>query len=140
MLAASAFSPDTVTGVTAVDEDTLRITTAEPDPLRPARLSTPNAEVLAPGAYGESATAPQATCTGPFTNRREVPRRSVRLERNASYGGGEVRFVTDATLRTTQIQTGEAQISRRTPITSFHALQELDGVTVETAELSHTRS
>lgn len=30
MLAASASSPGTVTGVTAVDEDTLRITTAEP--------------------------------------------------------------------------------------------------------------
>ncbi|WP_461037807.1 ABC transporter substrate-binding protein [Streptomyces mayteni] len=142
---ASVFSPETVTGVAAVDEDTVRITTPEPEFLMPERLATPNTGILAPDAYGDSATDPQSTCTGPFTIVEEVPQQSVRLERNASYWGGEVqldaaevRFVTDATLRATQIQTGEAQISRKMPITSVSSLTEQDGVTVETAELPRT--
>ena len=119
---ARSFNPDVVSGVEAVDESTVQITTPAPDVLLPLRVASPNTGILAPKAYEGEQIDIQGTCTGPFTVADEAPRQSLTLERNESYWGGdvalataEVRFIVDGATRATQLQTGEAQIAPAHP-------------------------
>ena len=119
-----SFSPKLVSGVEALDDHTVRITTPAPSVLVPMRMSSPNTGILSPAAYKGETVDPIRGCTGPFTAVEEVPRQSLKLERNASYWGGpggyakaEVRFVPDGQVRGTMVQTGEAQISTVLPVT-----------------------
>ncbi|MFC6258193.1 ABC transporter substrate-binding protein, partial [Kocuria oceani] len=50
----------------AAEGDTVRVTTAETDPLVPQRLSSPQLSVLAPAAYEGTAVDPVGHGTGPF--------------------------------------------------------------------------
>ncbi|WP_326595469.1 ABC transporter substrate-binding protein [Streptomyces sp. NBC_01803] len=142
---ASVFSPDVVENVEAVGDDTVRITTPTPDYLMPERMSTPHTGILAPSAFEGSTPDPQGTCTGPFAIIEEVPQQSVSLEANSSYWGGgvgldaaEVRFIPDGAMRATQIDTGEAQIARKLPVTSMETLSGSGGTRLETVELPRT--
>lgn len=128
---ARSFNPDVVSGVKAVDESTVEITTPEADVLLPLRMASPNTGILAPKAYAGEQIDIKGTCTGPFTVVEEVPRQSLKLERNDSYWGGtpriataEVRFIVDGATRVTQVQTGEAHIASAVPAVS---LAKLDG-------------
>jgi len=142
---AAAFSPETVAGVKAVGGTTVEITTVVPDALLPYRLAAPNTGILAPKAYTGSSTNPKGTCTGPFRITKEIPQQAIDLKRNASYWGGsvklasaEVRFIADGAKRATQIQTGEAQIARKIPVTSVQNLKGSSSVSVRTQELPRT--
>ncbi|HEY5832421.1 ABC transporter substrate-binding protein [Streptomyces sp.] len=142
---ASVFSPETIKDVAAVDGSTVRITTKTPDSLLPQRLAAPNTGILAPKAYTGSSTDPKGTCTGPFQVTKEIPQQAVTLKRNASYWGGpvklgsaEVRFIADAAKRATQVQTGEAQISRKLAVTSIQDLKGSGDIKVDTAQLPRT--
>jgi len=119
---ARSFNPDTVSGVKAVDDSTVEITTPAPDVLLPYRMASPNSGILSAKAYAGKATDIKGTCTGPFTVTEEVGRQSLKLERNDSYWDGtpklasaEARFVIDGATRVTQLQTGEAQIADGIP-------------------------
>ncbi|MFI6690944.1 ABC transporter substrate-binding protein [Streptomyces sp. NPDC050433] len=143
----AGFSPAAISGVKALDKKTVVITTPEPDPLVPERMATPNTGILAPGAYKTAQTNPKSTCTGPFALAKEVPQQSVHMKRNDDYWGGrpklasaEVRFIADGAKRTTQIQTGEAQLVRKLPATSTNSLKGTSGTHVDTAETSRTTS
>ena len=142
---AAAFSPQSIAGVAAVGDTTVKITTVEPDALLPYRLAAPNTGILAPKAYTGSSTNPKGTCTGPFRITKEIPQQAIDLKRNTSYWGGsvklasaEVRFIADGAKRATQIQTGEAQIARKIPVTSVQDLKGSSSVTVKTQELPRT--
>ncbi|MEV0905472.1 ABC transporter substrate-binding protein [Streptomyces hokutonensis] len=142
---AAAFSPETVAGVKAVGDTAVEITTVTPDALLPYRLAAPNTGILAPKAYTGSSTNPEGTCTGPFRITKEIPQQAIDLKRNASYWGGavqlasaEVRFIADGAKRATQIQTGEAQIARKIPVTSVQDLKGSSSVAVRTQELPRT--
>ncbi|WP_258572860.1 ABC transporter substrate-binding protein [Streptomyces sp. KM273126] len=142
---AAAFSPETVSGVKAVDSSTVEVTTVEPNVILPQSLASPNTGILAPKAYTGSATDPKGTCTGPFEITREIPQQAIELKRNDDYWGGrarlasaEVRFIADGAKRATQVRTGEAQIARKIPVTSVQELKGDTGIQTRTAELSRT--
>jgi peptide/nickel transport system substrate-binding protein len=142
---ARALNPTVISGVTAVDKSTVKVTTPAPDPMVPLRFASPNSGILAPEAYSGSQIDIKGTCTGPFTVTKEVPAQSLSLKANKSYWGGkvkiasaEVRFVIDGATRTTQIQTGEAQIARGIPAASLDSVKGDDNVQTDTIALPRT--
>ncbi|MCE3245866.1 MAG: peptide transporter [Arthrobacter sp.] len=127
---ARAFSPKVVSGVKAVDEHTVRVTTPTESPLVPYRLASVNTGVLAPAAFKGETVDPFGHCTGPFKPVSEKPKQSLTLDRNEDYWGGqvqlagaEIRFITDGATRTTQVQTGEADVSLSIPVSGLAALE-----------------
>ena len=142
---ARSFNSDVVSGVEAVDESTIRITTEEPDVLLPYRMATPNTGILAPKAYEGRQIDIKGTCTGPFEVVDEVPRQSVSLERNEEYWGGnpaletaEMRFIVDGAVRATQLQTGEVDIAYALPVVSMADFEGNDNVGVSAVEQPRT--
>jgi peptide/nickel transport system substrate-binding protein len=142
---ARSFNPDVVSRVEAVDASTVAVTTPEADVLLPMRMASPNTGILAPTAYEGKQIDIQGTCTGPFTVVDEVPRQSLSLERNESYWGdrpgiatAEVRFIVDGATRTTQLQTGEAQIASAIPAVSLATLEGDSNIQVESLQAPRT--
>ena len=142
---ARSFNPDVVSGVEAVDASTVSLTTPEADVLLPLRMASPNTGILAPKAYEGEQIDIQGTCTGPFTVVEEVPRRSLSLERNETYWGGEVgiataevRFIADGATRVTQIQTGEAHIAGAVPAVALANLEGDANIQVESLQAPRT--
>ena len=142
---ARAFNSDVISGVEAIDESTVRITTPKPDPLVPLRVANPNAGILAPKAYGGKQIDIQDACTGPFTVTGEVPGESLTLEANEDYWGGDVsldsaeaRFITDGAARATQLQAGEAQISKHLPVANLAAMEDDDNLEILELPVSRT--
>ena len=142
---ARALNSKVISGVTAVDKSTVKVTTPAPDPMVPLRFASPSSGILAPQAYSGSQIDIKGTCTGPFTVTNEVPAQSLSLSANQSYWGGkpkiasaEVRFVADGATRTTQLQTGEAQIVRGIPATSLATVKGDDQVLTTKLALPRT--
>ena len=142
---ARAFSPKVVASVVATGDMTVRITTPKPSVLLPHRLAAPNTGILAPAAYSGEQIDPVGTCTGPFRIVEHHPRQAVRLERNADYWGGDVRlqeaelrFIPDGGVRATQVQTGEAHISRVVPVSTLEKLRAVAGVNLIAIETPRT--
>lgn len=142
---ARALNPKVISSVTAVDKSTVKVTTPAPDPMVPLRFASPNSGILAPQAYSGSQIDIKGTCTGPFTVTKEVPAQSLSLKANKDYWGGkpkiasaEVRFVADGATRTTQLQTGEAQIVRSIPAASLASVKGDANVQTDTVALPRT--
>lgn len=142
---ARAFNADVVSSVDAVDQSTVEITTPAPDPLVPLRVASPNSGILAPKAYEGRQIDIMGTCTGPFTVVEEQPRQSLKLEANEDYWGGapelataEVRFIIDGATRTTQLQTGEAQIARSLPAANLSTVEGDSNVQINELALART--
>ncbi|WP_376766122.1 ABC transporter substrate-binding protein [Arthrobacter mobilis] len=142
---ARAFNPTVVSGVQALDEHTVRITTPVESPLVPYRLASVNTGVLSQAAYEDGAVDPFGHCTGPFTPVSEKPKQSLTLDRNEDYWGGpvqlagaEVRFITDGATRAAQVQTGEADVSLSVPVSSLSALDGHSDVKVLKADSPRT--
>ena len=142
---ARAFNSDVISGVEAVDEATVRITTPKPDALVPLRVANANAGILAPKAYEGKQIDIVGTCTGPFTVTEEVPAQSLSLEANEDYWGGdvnldtaEVRFIVDGAARATQLQSGEANIAKSLPVANLATIEGDDNLVVEQLDLTRT--
>lgn len=127
---ARAFNPKVVSGVKALDDRTVRVTTPTESPLVPYRLASVNTGVLAPAAFKGETVDPFGHCTGPFEPVSEKPKQSLTLDRNEDYWGGEVqlagaeiRFITDGAARAAQVQTGEADVSLSIPVSGLAALE-----------------
>lgn len=142
---ARAFNRTVISSVSAVDADTVRVSTPEENPLVPYRLASVNTGILAPAAYGDGQVDPFGHCTGPFTPVSEQPKQSLTLDRNETYWGGdvqlagaEIRFITNGATRAAQIQTGEADISLSIPVSSLATLEGAPGVTVLEADSPRT--
>jgi peptide/nickel transport system substrate-binding protein len=108
-------------------------------------VASPNTGILAPQAYAGRQIDIKGTCTGPFKVTEEVPRQSLTLERNEDYWGGEVaiasaevRFIVDGATRITQLQTGEAQISKSLPAANLSMLEGDESVEVNELEVPRT--
>lgn len=141
------FSPKQIAAVEAVGADVVRITTHEPDVFVPNRLASPETGILSPGAFQNGAVNPAGRCTGPFEIVREVRRQGLELKRNDNYWGGEVklaagevRFIPDPMVRTTMVETGEAQIARAVPVSALAGLERARGVEVKTIGAPRTTS
>ncbi|RCV47777.1 ABC transporter substrate-binding protein [Marinitenerispora sediminis] len=118
---------------TAVGEHTVRIETAEPDPVLVQRLSSPELVVLAPAAYREDAGAPDpvGTGTGPYVLRRVTGVSAATLEANPDHRDGppaapglDVRFVPDAASRAGALRAGEVDVIDSVPISQLSAITE----------------
>lgn len=103
--------------------DTVRVSTAEPDPLVPQRLSSPQLSVLAPAAYEGSTVDPVGHGTGPFELTRVDGTTGATLERYDDHWGGaaaasgiDVSFVPDGTARAAALRTGEADVVEAVPV------------------------
>ena len=142
---ARLFNPTVVSGVEAVDESTIRITTKQPDVLLAYRMASPNTGILAPKAYAGEQIDIHGTCTGPFEAVEDVEGQSLSLERNESYWGGapalataEVRYMLDGDVRATQLQTGEVDIAQALPVVSMADLEGNENLEVSATDIPRT--
>ncbi|MFE6488486.1 ABC transporter substrate-binding protein, partial [Streptomyces sp. NPDC057757] len=123
----------------AEGEDRVRITTADPDPVLPLRLSSPGLAVLSAGAYGGAgAVSPVGTATGPFELTATTGTTSATLDRFDDYWGGraqasgiDAKFVADGTARTNALRTGETDLAEAVPVSQAASLDK--GTAHETA-------
>lgn len=130
----------------------VRVTTADPDPALPLRLSSPSLAVLSAKAYQEEGTVdPVSTATGPFALTEAGGGNRATLNRFDDYWGGrarasgvDARFIADGTARTNALRTGEVDIAEAVPVAQTSSLdtdiaREL-ATTRTTSLLLNTRS
>jgi peptide/nickel transport system substrate-binding protein len=112
--------------------DTVRISTAIPDPILPLRLSSPNTAILAPSAYrSPGPPTPIRTGTGPFVLTDVAAARSASVVRWDRYWGPRpalARFIPDPMARATALRAGDVDLAQGIPDTALPALPELTGV------------
>lgn len=102
--------------------DAVRVTTTEPDPILPLRLSAPSTAVLAPSAYASNPPRVQGTGTGPMTITTANGTQSVELARHDRYwgerprlAGVRVNYVPDPAARALALRAGDADIAQGLP-------------------------
>ncbi|AYD90376.1 ABC transporter substrate-binding protein [Actinomyces lilanjuaniae] len=110
------------------------VTTAEPDPLLPQRLSSPSMVILAEGAYPDASDGvidPIGYGTGPFRLTEVNGTATATLERYEDYWGEaatasgiDVSFVPDGTARGSALRTGEADVVEAVPFSQVANLDE----------------
>ncbi|MGW8065612.1 ABC transporter substrate-binding protein [Streptomyces ziwulingensis] len=113
-------------------ERVVRITTAEPDPVLPLRLSSPSLAVLSAKAYERSGRVdPVGHATGPFELTKVNGATSASLDRFDDYWGGraqasgiDARFIADGTARANALRTGELDIAEAVPVAQAATLDE----------------
>ncbi|WP_438612750.1 ABC transporter substrate-binding protein, partial [Kocuria sabuli] len=115
----------------AAEGDTVRVTTAEVDPLVPQRLSSPQLSILSPAAYEGTAVDPVGGGTGPFELTAVDGTSGATLERYAGYwgevaaaAGVDVSFVPDGTARAAALRTGEADVVESVPVGQAAQVEE----------------
>lgn len=136
----------------AADDGRVRVTTAEPDPALPLRLSSPGLVILSAKAYAEKdAVSPVGTATGPFELVKVTGTTAATLDRYDDYWGGraqasgvDARFIADGTARTNALRTGEADIAEAVPVSQAASLDRATrretATTRTTSLLLNTRS
>ncbi len=106
------------------DGDTVIITTENPDPLVPHRLSSPQLAILAAAAYREDGVVdPVGHGSGPFTLIAVDGTSGATLDRFDDYWGDkavatgiDVKFVPDGTARAAALRTGAAHVVEAIPV------------------------
>ncbi|MCZ2839426.1 ABC transporter substrate-binding protein [Modestobacter sp. VKM Ac-2985] len=119
-LTATADGPDVV------------VTTGEPDPLVPQRMSSPQLAVLAAAAYGaDGRVDPVGTGTGPFELVAVDGTSGATLDRFDGYWGDpaaaagiDVAFVPDGTARAAALRTGTADVVEAVPVSQAGLVEE----------------
>lgn len=113
------------------DGDDVVLTTAEPDPLLPNRLSSPQLAVLDAEAYTDSGVDPVGTGTGPFELTAVDGVVGATLDRYDDYWGEpaatsgiDVKFVPDGTARAAALRTGEADVVEAIPAGQAASIDE----------------
>ncbi|KQW08827.1 ABC transporter substrate-binding protein [Streptomyces sp. Root369] len=126
-------APAALSGVTLTakaQSAAVRITTTNPDPLLPLRLSSPSLAVLSPKAYQDGAD-PVGTATGPFELTKVNGSTSATLDRFDDYWGGraqasgiDARFIADGTARANAVRTGQVDIAEAIPVAQAATLDQ----------------
>lgn len=108
--------------VRAEGEHGVILTTGEPDPLLPHRLSSPQLAIFDAAAYTENGVNPVGTATGPFEIVDVDGVSGATLDRYDGYWGEpalasgiDVKFVPDGTARSAALRTGEADVVEAIP-------------------------
>ncbi|MCX5330134.1 ABC transporter substrate-binding protein [Streptomyces sp. NBC_00140] len=121
-------APAALSGVplTANAEGTtgVRVTTKDPDPALPLRLSSPSLAVLSAKAYGRTDRVdPIGHATGPFELTKVMGATAATLDRYDDYWGGraqasgiDVKFVADGTARASALRTDQVDLAEAIPV------------------------
>ncbi|MFF5493367.1 ABC transporter substrate-binding protein [Streptomyces aquilus] len=129
-------APAALTGVTltakAEGSTGVRITTKDPDPILPLRLSSPSLAVLSAKAYAHADGAdPVGHATGPFELTKVMGTTAATLDRFADYWGGraqapgiDVKFVADGTARANALRTGQVDLAESIPVAQAATLDQ----------------
>ena len=129
-------APAALSGVTltarAAGATAVRITTEDPDPVLPLRLSSPSLAVLAPKAYGDKrAVDPVGTATGPFEFTKVLGSTGAVLDRFDDYWGGraqasgiDVKFIADGTARAAALRTDQVDLAEAIPVAQAATLDK----------------
>ncbi|GAB2850151.1 ABC transporter substrate-binding protein [Streptomyces deserti] len=136
-------APAALSGVTltaqADGSRAVRITTTEPDPVLPLRLSSPSLAVFSAQAYGKDGRVdPVGTATGPFELTEVNGSTSATLDRFDDYWAGraqasgiDARFIADGTARANALRTGQVDLAEAVPVSQAATLDQ--GTRRETA-------
>ncbi|MEU4654749.1 ABC transporter substrate-binding protein [Streptomyces sp. NPDC023723] len=116
----------------AGNDRTVTVTTDDPDPVLPLRLSSPSLAILAAKAYRKSDKVdPVGTATGPFEITEVNGTTSAALDRFDDYWGGraqasgiDARFIADGTARANALRTGELDIAEAVPVAQAATLDQ----------------
>ncbi|MGW6013559.1 ABC transporter substrate-binding protein [Streptomyces sp. NPDC055210] len=116
----------------AAGDGRVRVTTADPDPALPLRLSSPGLVILSAKAYAKKdAVSPVGTATGPFELTGTTGTTAATLDRFDDYWGGraqasgvDAKFIADGTARTNALRTGEADIAEAVPVSQAASLDK----------------
>ncbi|PRY57903.1 ABC transporter substrate-binding protein [Glycomyces artemisiae] len=114
----------------ATGDLTLRLTTTEPDPVLPQRLSSPQLAILAPGAYSGDTVDPVGFATGPYaitestTTGVELTRHDDYWGEPAAMDGYRADYVPDAATRAAALRSGEAHVIEAVPYAQIATLDE----------------
>lgn len=119
--------------------DAVRITTDEPDPIMPLRMSSGNLGILAPAAYaGGGAPDYLRSATGPFVFTEANGTESAVLVRNEEYWGEKagaaritVRYVEDPQARALAVQAGDVQFAEGLPQAQLEQVRSAGAEVVE---------
>ncbi|MFP5019256.1 ABC transporter substrate-binding protein [Pseudonocardia phyllosphaerae] len=102
--------------------DAVKVSTTNPDPILPLRLSGANTAILAPSAYKANPPAAQGTGTGPMTLTKVDGNQSAELVRNDKYWGERPKlaavtanYVGDPAARALALRAGDADIAQELP-------------------------
>ncbi|MES4906570.1 MULTISPECIES: ABC transporter substrate-binding protein [unclassified Streptomyces] len=109
----------------------VRVTTPDPDPALPLRLSSPSLAVLSAKAYRKKGTVdPAGAATGPYVLTKAGGGNRATLDRFDDYWGGraqasgvDARFIADGTARTNALRTGEVDIAEAVPVAQTSSLE-----------------
>ncbi|MDV6012902.1 ABC transporter substrate-binding protein [Haloechinothrix sp. LS1_15] len=124
--------------VSVVDDLILEVSTGEPDPILPRRLSSPNLAILAPSAYRGERVDPVGAGTGPFVidefdgvERATLVAHEEHWRGRPALDGIEARFVPDGATRAAGVRAGELDVADALPVAQAQALGEAELVEVQ---------
>jgi peptide/nickel transport system substrate-binding protein len=116
----------------------VRVTTEEPDPALPLRLTSPGLAILSAKAYGGKRVNPVGTATGPFEVTEVTGTTAATLDRYDAYWGGraqasgiDAKFIADGSARTNALRTDQVDIAEAVPVSQASTLDK--GARRETA-------
>ncbi|PIM65963.1 ABC transporter substrate-binding protein, partial [Streptomyces sp. JV178] len=100
----------------------VRVTTEDPDPALPLRLSSPGLAILSAKAYAGKRVNPVGAATGPFELTEVTGTTAATLDRYDDYWGGraqapgiDARFIADGTARTNALRARQADVAEAVP-------------------------
>lgn len=128
----------------ATGKHTLILTTAEPDPILPQRLTSPHLAVLAPAAFADPAAVdPVGHATGPFRIAESTATGAV-MERHDDYWGEPAAmdgfnadYIPDAATRVAALRSGEVDVIEAVP---YAQIETLDAARLQDAPTARTVS
>ncbi|MER6156951.1 ABC transporter substrate-binding protein [Streptomyces sp. NPDC001868] len=116
----------------------VRVTTEDPDPALPLRLTSPGLAILSAKAYGGKRVNPVGTGTGPFEVTKVTGTTAATLDRFDAYWGGraqasgiDAKFIADGSARTNALRTDQVDIAESVPVSQASTLDQ--GARRETA-------
>lgn len=133
----AALSGITLTAKASGDRQ-VRVTTGDPDPALPLRLTSPGLAILSAKAYGGKRVNPVGTATGPFEVTEVTGTTAATLDRYDAYWGGraqasgiDAKFIADGSARTNALRTDQVDIAEAVPVAQASTLDK--GTRRETA-------
>ena len=129
-----------ITGITAVDDETVEVSYSEPFAPLTAALADRAGMVLSPTALASAGDAfgDAPVCVGPYKFVDRVPQTSITVERDPLYYDAEsahfdtitYRIITDASIRAANLQSGDVQVADSMSTQDVGTLKEDDSLTV----------